>query len=204
VTSEDTDSETSCSSGRTEEEEAPPSHIRIKDKEGEPVHRESDSEDLELQFEAEQTSNSSDSSTSSSSPSSSSSSSGSKDEDEELPPIQVESVLTEGSWAKDFTDHPFWERQGWFTKEEMHLDEEIKRSVGLQFEGKGGKRWNSIEDRVRSRHRTGHQAFKTAMRLVCLLSSPQLGFFLHLLLRNPLDCDGKHILHPASDHHDSS
>jgi hypothetical protein len=39
---------------------------------------------------------------------------------------------------------------------------------------------------------------------LCLLSSPQLGFFLHLLLRNPLDWDGKHTLLPASDYPESS
>jgi hypothetical protein len=73
--------------------------------------------------------------------------------------------LEEGSWAKEFVDHPSWEWQGWLTKEKMHRDEEIERSVGLQFEEKGGKRWNSIEDRIRRRHQGGHQVFKTARKL---------------------------------------
>jgi hypothetical protein len=36
---------------------------------------------------------------------------------------------------------------------------------------------------------------------VCLLRSPQLGFFLHLLLRNPQTVTWKHTLHPAADYH---
>jgi hypothetical protein len=47
----------------------------------------------------------------------------------------------------------------------MLRDEEIERSVGLQYEGKGGKRWNSTEDRIKRRHRTGCQAFRTTRRL---------------------------------------
>jgi hypothetical protein len=65
----------------------------------------------------------------------------------------MESKLEEGSWAKKFMDHPRWERTDWLTKEEMHRDEEIERSVGLQYQGKSGKRWNSIEDRIKRKHR---------------------------------------------------
>jgi hypothetical protein len=47
----------------------------------------------------------------------------------------------------------------------MHRDEEIERSVGLQYEGKSGGRWKSVKNCIAERHKKGHQAFKNARRL---------------------------------------
>jgi hypothetical protein len=58
----------------------------------------------------------------------------------------------------------------------------------------------SVQARVEVEGLGEHEAtVRKDATLVCLLSSPQLGFFLHLLLRNPQTGTRKHTLHHAAE-----